>query len=346
MIIEKKYQVFVSSTYRDLIEERQEVMQALLEQDCIPVGMELFPAADEDQWSLIKRLIDDCDYYLVIVGGRYGSTNEEGVSYTQLEYEYAMSIGIPIMGFLHENPGQIIGEKIDKDIILTEKLEKFKALVQKKLCKYYASPADLGGKVSRSLIRMIKDKPRTGWVKASLLPSDDINDELLKFRKQNEELKDEVNRLNTNAPIGTENLSQGRDSFNIQYSSTEDWSDFGKDEMDIGSIPTSWDEIFSYVSPLMINEKSELDIASALNEFIKLKIKQLEIIDNKRGFISLKKAISKPHFFKIIVQFTALGLIKKSAKKRSISDAATYWSLTPYGESTMINLLAIRKVQG
>ena len=29
----KKYTVFVSSTYQDLIEERQEVMQALLEMD-------------------------------------------------------------------------------------------------------------------------------------------------------------------------------------------------------------------------------------------------------------------------------------------------------------------------
>lgn len=89
--MEIKYQVFVSSTYKDLLEERQEVMQALLELDCIPVGMELFPAADDDQWTLIKRLIDDCDYYILIAGGRYGSVNKEGISYTQMEYEYALS---------------------------------------------------------------------------------------------------------------------------------------------------------------------------------------------------------------------------------------------------------------
>jgi hypothetical protein len=34
--------------------------------------MELFPAADEDQWSLIIGVIDECDYYLLILGGRYG----------------------------------------------------------------------------------------------------------------------------------------------------------------------------------------------------------------------------------------------------------------------------------
>ena len=68
---DKRYQVFVSSTYDDLQDERKEVMQALLELDCIPAGMELFPASSEDQWSLIKRVIDDCDYYILIIGGRY-----------------------------------------------------------------------------------------------------------------------------------------------------------------------------------------------------------------------------------------------------------------------------------
>ena len=54
----KRYQVFVSSTYRDLRVERMEVMTALLGLDCIPCGMEYFPAADETQWSFIKRLIN------------------------------------------------------------------------------------------------------------------------------------------------------------------------------------------------------------------------------------------------------------------------------------------------
>ena len=90
---DKRYQVFVSSTYEDLQDERREVMQALLELDCIPAGMELFPAADETQWSLIRRVIDDCDYYIVIVAGRYGSTNKGGMSYTEMEYRYALDRG-------------------------------------------------------------------------------------------------------------------------------------------------------------------------------------------------------------------------------------------------------------
>jgi hypothetical protein len=94
-------------------------MQALLELDCIPSGMELFPAADEDQWSLIKGVIDDCDYYVVIIAGRYGSIGPEGKSYTQMEYEYAVDAKKPVLAFLHGDPGKI---EVDRtDIRKTEK---------------------------------------------------------------------------------------------------------------------------------------------------------------------------------------------------------------------------------
>ena len=51
--MEKRYQVFISSTFRDLIDERQAVLRAVLELDHMPAGMELFPAADDSAWQLI-----------------------------------------------------------------------------------------------------------------------------------------------------------------------------------------------------------------------------------------------------------------------------------------------------
>src|ERR1700683_1236401 len=105
---ERRYQIFVSSTYLDLIEERQAVTAALLQLNAFPSGMELFPAADDDAWTLIKRVIDEADYYLLIVAGKYGSVDPaDGLSYTQKEYEYAVSKGKPVMAFLHADPGSI-----------------------------------------------------------------------------------------------------------------------------------------------------------------------------------------------------------------------------------------------
>ena len=70
--MKKKYQVFISSTYTDLKQERMAVTQCLLDNDCIPVGMEQFPASGMSQMDYIKKMLDDCDYYILILAGRYG----------------------------------------------------------------------------------------------------------------------------------------------------------------------------------------------------------------------------------------------------------------------------------
>src|SRR5689334_7610079 len=140
--MDKRYQVFVSSTYEDLREERQEVIQALLELDCIPTGMELFPATDEDSWTLIKEFIRQCDYYVVIVAGRYGSINRAtGKSYTQMEYEFAVEVGIPALAFLHQEPGKILADKSEKTDAGRESLAEFRMLIKSgRHCKYWSSP--------------------------------------------------------------------------------------------------------------------------------------------------------------------------------------------------------------
>lgn len=72
--------------------------------------MELFPAADDDSLTLIKNVIDDSDYYLIILSGRYGTVDKKtGKSYTHLEYEYALAKGKPTVALLHSNPGSLPG---------------------------------------------------------------------------------------------------------------------------------------------------------------------------------------------------------------------------------------------
>ena len=64
----KRYQIFISSTYKDLKNERLAVEKAVLKLRHIPVSMERFTASDDSQFSYIKRLIDDTDYYVLIIG--------------------------------------------------------------------------------------------------------------------------------------------------------------------------------------------------------------------------------------------------------------------------------------
>ena len=146
--VERRHQVFISSTFTDLVAERREVIEALLEMDAIPAGMELFAAGNTDQWTLIQQVIDQSDYYLVIIGGRYGSMTAEGISYTEMEYDYAVERGIPVMGFVHADPDSIPKGKSEMDPDASQKLQEFRAKVQRKIVRSYSTPAELGGVVS------------------------------------------------------------------------------------------------------------------------------------------------------------------------------------------------------
>jgi len=159
------YQVFVSSTYEDLKEERNEVIKALIELGCFPAGMEYFPASDEDQWTYIKKLIATCDYYIVIIAGRYGSELPSGMSYTEREYRFALENEIPVIAFTHNNIQKISGDKLELEPDKRRKLELFLELVKMKLCRTWRDKYELGSVVSRSLTTLKENNPRVGWIR-------------------------------------------------------------------------------------------------------------------------------------------------------------------------------------
>lgn len=345
--MDKRYQVFVSSTFVDLIDERQEIMQALLELDCIPAGMELFSAADDDQWTLIKRVIDDCDYYIVVLGGRYGSVGPDGLSYTQMEYEYAVAQGKPVIGFVHKNPGSIAAEKTETSPEGKEKLIAFREKVQKKLCKFWESPADLGSVVSRSLVKLIKDKPGIGWVKGNLVPEISATEEILALRKEIEKLQKELIAKDIESGKDTDQFMQGDDEMVLNYSfatpTPENLFQFNTWKADFS---TTWNDIFAALSPLMIDEASEVVLRQNLNSFARPAALLLAEEDDDIKDLPIKNvAVDSENFNTVKIQFMALKLIEKSNKKknRGVNDKATYWTLTPHGETAMMKLRALRR---
>ncbi|MEL3712046.1 DUF4062 domain-containing protein [Staphylococcus borealis] len=95
-----KYQIFISSTYKDLIEERQAVVEAVLNSNNIPAGMELFNSSSKSQWEIITQWINESDALILLLGSSYGTIDsEENISYTEMEYNYAKSLGKPIYVF-------------------------------------------------------------------------------------------------------------------------------------------------------------------------------------------------------------------------------------------------------
>ncbi len=318
-------------------------MQALLELDCIPSGMELFPAANEDQWTLIKKVIDDCDYYMVILGGRYGSIGPDGLSYTEMEYRYALEKEKPILGFVHKDPSQIVAKKSEVTPDGKKKLELFREFVQTRMCRFWDSPSDLGSQVSRSLVKLIKAHPAIGWVRGDQVPSEGATTEILSLRRTIEELEKKLSSVANKAPEGAGSLAQGQDKVSLGYTfaaSEDRWVHNGT-TYSVDAV-LAWDEIFSSLAPLMIDEANESTMTTSLNALIRSKeIPLLEKQKSLKGLNLLEFKVKKDDFQTVKIQLRALGLITKSTKNRSVKDTATYWTLTAYGDNQLTRLRAI-----
>jgi hypothetical protein len=348
--MEKKYQVFVSSTYEDLRPERQEVMQALLELDCIPSGMELFPAANEDQWSLIRDVIDECDYYIVIVAGRYGSTDGEGVSYTEKEYRYALETNKPIIGFLHKDPAKIPVKDSEPTDTGKEKLKAFRELVSSKVCKFWDSPAELGSVVSRSMVNLQRKHPGVGWIRGDVTTDKEASLQIIQLNNQIEKLKTELSQIATKAPAGTEKLAQGEDEFSVRFRFNALKQDGWRKHSYEGHHSYSWNELFYQISPLLIHEATDRTIRTQINEFLEedrydelckkpLLVEDINVDENQLSDFE----IVDEDFQTIKVQLRALGLIEKNDKNRSVKDTQLYWTLTAFGDHIMNQLRAIKR---
>lgn len=342
--MDKRFQVFVSSTYEDLQEERREVMQALLELDCIPAGMELFPASNEDQWSLIKRVIDDSDYYIVIIGGRYGSTNDAGVSYTEMEYRYALDTDKPIIAFLHKNPEEIKSAFTEKSPEGKQKLDEFRDLAMKKMVRYWSNPSELGSVVSRSMVKLMKQFPAIGWIRADSAVDESSMREILKLQKENDELRQKLQLSKVSAPAGTEKLAQGDDMLEITVKYSADTPNFMRYNI-TSSVTVTWNSLFAIIAPYMVIECEESTIMKAIIEYVKnlLYDELLEEKKKKKYTKFYNFGIDNEEFQNIKVQYKALGLITKSLKNRSVKDTANYWTLTEYGDYIMTQLIAIKR---
>lgn len=167
--MERKYQVFISSTYEDLKTERQAAISCLLDMNCIPVGMEQFPASSLSQWEYIKKMIDMSDYYLLIVAGKYGSIDpEENISYTEKEYRYAVAKTMPILAFLHQNIDLLPVSKMGATDEERERVKNFHSTVKAagRLVDFYSNEEELKYKIAMAIPKIINDVPMSGWVRA------------------------------------------------------------------------------------------------------------------------------------------------------------------------------------
>lgn len=320
--MEKRFQVFVSSTYEDLREERAAVISALLQLDCFPAGMELFPAADDDSLTLIRSVIDDSDYYLIVVGGRYGTVEKSTQrSYTHLEYEHALSSGKPTIALLHSNPGSLPADKTEGTDEGRKRFSEFRTELRQKNCRQWADRSELTAAVFTGVQHLKKTRPALGWIRSTESTDEKLKDELLRVRRELDSVTaalEEAKRYNP--PAGTEEIASGRELTDIVIEFAEG---------NVGPYELSWRRIIRSVLPQTFGGGADdWAIRSALASLAREDRCPWEgwpptPADCKQPQVS-RSSISK-----VINQMVALGLIEGVPHPSNAPE--TIWRATPYG---------------
>lgn len=343
--MEIREQVFISSTYIDLKDERNKVIQGLLEADCFPAGMETFPASDDDKWDLIKGVIDDSDYYLLIVGARYGAEDEESqLSYTEKEYDYAVQQGKPVMAFVHGNPGAIAADKTDQNDAKREKLEAFRDKVQSRMVKMWTNADELPGFVAQALMKLRKQKPAVGWVRGNHAMTPEVELEISELKREVESLRVELAAKAGPPRIATD-LAEGDDVVKLAVSVAINMKDEESDKTTFKKgrwdVKITWDQVLFGLGPALFQESDEVAMANQLE----LVCRQ-EMWGDRNKPEGLHSIVSldlfDDDFHTVLVQFRALNYIEKGTQRRPPSDTGKYWVLTDEGADRLMKLRALR----
>lgn len=264
-----KYQVFISSTYSDLTQERKQVLDVLLMADCIPAGMESFVATDDEQFNVIKKVIDLCDYYILILGKRYGSINDTtGLSYTEMEYNYAIDKGIPVLVFAIDDSVEVESDKVEKDDIKKGKLAEFKSrAMRNRLANVWRDTSDSMGKVAISIMKAKSEINRPGWHRGSDIEREQLQREIIELKKENNELKEKLQL----ASLQEENRNLDELFFqkHIELHYTEKIYVFTSDTV-VGKqiINTTLDKMFKFISLRLTGVKKVSDFIESVSDFL------------------------------------------------------------------------------
>lgn len=143
--------IFLSSTSRDLSEERNSAIEAI-QQNYFPIYMENWEASPEKPKEKILEKLNQAAAVVLILGFNYGSVmDDEGISYTEFEFNKANEEGLCILSFVKlGEDGQWHNDGLDETTI--DKLNNFKTKIENhSTVAYFKSNDELKEKISRTL---------------------------------------------------------------------------------------------------------------------------------------------------------------------------------------------------
>ena len=327
----KFYQVFVSATYLDLVEERRVLLEVLPQLDCLPV---LLPSQGPEAWPSVRRRIESCDYFILLLGSRYGSLTPSGVSHTHQEFVHASFKQKPRLVFMHAQPEQRPLSLQDASVEGRLKFQDFRQLLRQGECCLWTQADDLATMLRTCMPKLLQSHPMPGWVSGAAVTSPGQNEALARLEARVAELEAEKETwLQTG--IRLDELAQGQDKTELYYQANV----YAGGHCELLPLVSriAWNDVFLAMALGLREPQSERFLHERLAEMLRT-----------RGLQDARELRPKAHaltdirltdlcFSSVRIQLRTLGLITRSSLSRTQADPQ--WQLTMQGEHLMKKLL-------
>jgi hypothetical protein len=334
-VLQKKLQVFVSSTYADLKDERQAAVAGILLAKHIPAGMELFTAGDEAQWDVIRRWIQDSDVYMLILGARYGSIEPRtGQSYTELEYDYAAQLGKPAFAvvmadFLVEARLPTIAPPEPPEA--REAYGRFRSKVLSKISTHFEN----GDQIKLAILSSLGDieaRPHLGgWIRANEMPSvQPLVEEIGRLQNDRQMLLDQL----AARPIAIDDegkvLAGLDDPITLELKFKVKWDHSTASR----PIATTWREVYAIAAPLFVEYPNDRRVSSTV---------ATALYKRRLGGEPYEADVGTEDWGTVRTQFQALGLVELKYQEARDNSMYLYWYVTDAGKKLALTSRAVYK---
>lgn len=323
VMLDTRYQIFISTSGRDMQPERMVLSQTL-------VGMGFFAWGLEHRTplttTLARRQIDECDYVILLLGSQYGEQAISGVSYLSLEYEYALSQAKPIIVFMHEQPEN---REIDLQETHPQLKDKFLAFRKKLLHEakhifYFKTPRELELAVRLNIPLMVEQHMGQGWVPAH--QAQQLEDEIRLLRSKILHLEQRVTEPSTQLK---EVAPQDIFAFEYQIQAFQD----GNFKELKRQRQMTWSELLSILAKHFETAMPEENFGTCLNEYL-----------NQAGLEDARQELPRAHavacaqinhkaLFRIKNQMQSQGWIVPTQTEQSYG----LWKLTTKAQKILLS---------
>ena len=261
-MLDKRYQVFISTSGSEMQPERMTLSQTL-------VGMGFFSWGLEQRTPLstafARRQIDDCDYVIMLLGSQYGEQSVSGVGYMHLEYIYAVTKQKPIIVFMHDDPESRDANLHDDKPELKEKFKDFRKLLQNDVDQVftYRSLRDLELAVRFNIPQMLERYPVQGWVRPQNTQS--LHDEIDRLKAKLVQLETESGKREADPFLSIQKVSM-HDFFSFEYR-MHAYQDGNFRDLKIQKQMT-WAQLLTLLGQPFTNPTPEEFFSKSLNDYL------------------------------------------------------------------------------